>query len=203
MARKSWDELSPGYRRRLERQGIGRLQHLAGESLRGARGHAETPERPGRLAYRQRVERAGQAIRLMRDQNIGEREAAGRVGLSLRSLRSVFREFGITTHGRLRRLDPSEASQVPFPVGGIYEPIWVEPAQRVLGLHMGVANEVSRYFYDVKQALNQRGDLRHWRGRVVLDLEGHVHPYVTDLDLLLRLDDTDPDPWVTMHVGGS
>lgn len=39
MARKSWDELSPAYRARLERAGIGSREHAAGASLHKARGH--------------------------------------------------------------------------------------------------------------------------------------------------------------------
>jgi hypothetical protein len=65
MARKAWDALSPAYRRRLERAGIGRFQHAMGAILRGPRGHGETPERPSRLRHRERVERAGQAIDIM------------------------------------------------------------------------------------------------------------------------------------------
>jgi hypothetical protein len=210
MARKAWEALSEPYRRRLESKGIGRFQHAGGGDLRGARGHGETPERPGRLSYGQRVERAGQAIKLMRDQGIGEREAARRVDLHIRSLRTVFREFGITTGGRLRKLDESEASMVPFPVGGIFQGIWVEPAHRVLGVNVGVASEIGHYHNDLKFAVNPRRDrrealarLRPWRGRVVLDLAGTVHPYITDLDLLLRANAADPEPWATMHIGGS
>jgi hypothetical protein len=203
MARKPWDALSSAYRKRLEAAGISRLQHAAGAGLREARGHREAPERPGRLGYRQRVERAGRAIRLMRTQNVAERDAARRVGLSVRSLRSVFREFGVLTRGQLRRLHESEASRVPFPVGGTFEPIWVEPAGRVRGVHTGVASDIGRYHNDIKAAMAGRGDLRHWRGRVVLTLEGNVHPYVTDIDALRFADTTMPEPWETLHIGGS
>lgn len=43
--RKSWDELSPEYRKRLARHGLTPAKHAAGESIRAARGHANTPER--------------------------------------------------------------------------------------------------------------------------------------------------------------
>jgi len=46
MARKGWDSLSPGYRQRLEKSGIGKAGYDRGESLQKARGHAQTPERP-------------------------------------------------------------------------------------------------------------------------------------------------------------
>lgn len=46
MARKSWDELSPEYRKRLESKGINKTAHNNGASVKGARGHASTPERP-------------------------------------------------------------------------------------------------------------------------------------------------------------
>ncbi|GAU71623.1 hypothetical protein SSP35_59_00030 [Streptomyces sp. NBRC 110611] len=46
MARKGWNDLSPDYRRRLERAGIGQIAYAAGVDLSVARGHKETPERP-------------------------------------------------------------------------------------------------------------------------------------------------------------
>jgi hypothetical protein len=45
MARKSWSELSPDYRQRLEKAGITPAQHAAGD-LAEARGHGKTPEHP-------------------------------------------------------------------------------------------------------------------------------------------------------------
>lgn len=45
-ARKSWDDLSPGYRDRLISEGITRESHAAGADLKGARGHRSTPEHP-------------------------------------------------------------------------------------------------------------------------------------------------------------
>jgi hypothetical protein len=50
MARKAWDALSSSYRRRLERSGIDRAAYDRGESLKAARGHARTPERPRQAA---------------------------------------------------------------------------------------------------------------------------------------------------------
>jgi hypothetical protein len=44
--RKQWDDLSPAYRRRLERAGITRADYERGVSLSAARGHKHTPERP-------------------------------------------------------------------------------------------------------------------------------------------------------------
>lgn len=41
MARKSWDQLSENYRKRLIRKGITPQQHAAGVSLKKARGHDE------------------------------------------------------------------------------------------------------------------------------------------------------------------
>jgi hypothetical protein len=46
MARKGWNALSPGYRSRLEKNGISKTAYEAGESIKGARGHSRTPERP-------------------------------------------------------------------------------------------------------------------------------------------------------------
>jgi hypothetical protein len=44
--RKGWDALSPGYRQRLENAGLSRTEYEAGESIKKARGHERTPERP-------------------------------------------------------------------------------------------------------------------------------------------------------------
>ena len=55
MARRSWDDLSASYRRRLERGGLTQSSYENGASLESARGHAETPEHPGRaLAHPER-----------------------------------------------------------------------------------------------------------------------------------------------------
>ena len=45
---RSWDGLSETYRLRLQRAGMSRRLYESGASLRGARGHAGTPERPNR-----------------------------------------------------------------------------------------------------------------------------------------------------------
>jgi hypothetical protein len=41
MAKKSWSELSPAYRARLERSGITPAMHSRGEGIQKARGHAK------------------------------------------------------------------------------------------------------------------------------------------------------------------
>lgn len=46
MARKGWEALSPGYRKRLEKGGISKADYAAGRSLSKARGHSQTPEHP-------------------------------------------------------------------------------------------------------------------------------------------------------------
>jgi len=46
MARKGWESLKLDYRKRLERGGISRAAYERGESIKSARGHAQTPERP-------------------------------------------------------------------------------------------------------------------------------------------------------------
>lgn len=46
MARKGWDSLSEAYRKRLIKGGISRAEYEAGASIKKARGHADTPERP-------------------------------------------------------------------------------------------------------------------------------------------------------------
>lgn len=44
--RKGWSDLSTGYRRRLERDGITRSKYERGTDLGKARGHGRTPEHP-------------------------------------------------------------------------------------------------------------------------------------------------------------
>jgi hypothetical protein len=46
MARKGWDSLSPAYRKRIAAAGMTKEDYERGGSLRKARGHAHTPERP-------------------------------------------------------------------------------------------------------------------------------------------------------------
>lgn len=46
MARKGWDSLSSTYRERLSRAGISKADYESGESIKEARGHEKTPERP-------------------------------------------------------------------------------------------------------------------------------------------------------------
>lgn len=49
MARKGWGALSPTYRKRLEKAGIDQTAYDSGASIQGARGHANTPERPSQV----------------------------------------------------------------------------------------------------------------------------------------------------------
>lgn len=53
--RKGWDALSPGYRRRLEKNGITKARYDRGHKLDVARGHAETPEHGLKQARRNPV----------------------------------------------------------------------------------------------------------------------------------------------------
>ena len=48
--RKGWESLSPVTRRRYERKGVTKAYYEAGGSLKIARGHGSTPERPERAA---------------------------------------------------------------------------------------------------------------------------------------------------------
>lgn len=45
---RNWEALGTGTRRRYERAGITRSDYLSGMSLKGARGHKNTPEHPDR-----------------------------------------------------------------------------------------------------------------------------------------------------------
>jgi hypothetical protein len=46
MARKGWDALKRDTRERYERNGVDKAAYERGESLKAARGHSRTPERP-------------------------------------------------------------------------------------------------------------------------------------------------------------
>jgi hypothetical protein len=46
MAKKGWDNLSPGYRERLERKGLSKQDYEEATSLKKYRGHEHTPEKP-------------------------------------------------------------------------------------------------------------------------------------------------------------
>lgn len=47
-----WNSLKPATRKRYERAGISRSDYMSGMSLKVARGHGNTPERPGRAMQR-------------------------------------------------------------------------------------------------------------------------------------------------------
>lgn len=49
---RDWEGLDENYRARLERKGIDRAAYESGVSLKAARGHRETPERPQEAARR-------------------------------------------------------------------------------------------------------------------------------------------------------
>lgn len=53
MARKGWNALSANYRSRLEKAGISQSDYEAGQSIKAARGHSKTPERPTQANPRQ------------------------------------------------------------------------------------------------------------------------------------------------------
>jgi hypothetical protein len=216
MARKAWRDLSPSYRRRLERRDITQFRHdVARADLSEARGHGRAPEHPYAPAAHERavqrrqsqLERAGEAIRLMRREGITQRAAAQRVDIHESTLRDIFKRFGITTgRDRLRALEESEAAHVPFIVNGQYVAIWVEPAHRVWGVATGVASQIGRYFLDVKMALELegKGNLRAWRGRFVLDLEGNVLPFETNIYVLDRAYVAfGGDPWEEFYRGAA
>jgi hypothetical protein len=51
-SRKGWQQLSPGYRTRLQKNGITKSQYESGASIAKARGHQATPEHGIREAIR-------------------------------------------------------------------------------------------------------------------------------------------------------
>ncbi|MDP9026845.1 MAG: hypothetical protein M3N46_04720 [Actinomycetota bacterium] len=60
--RRRWADLTPTYRRRLERAGVTPESYAAGASLQTARGHKATPERPERAV--RDVDRFAEYLRL-------------------------------------------------------------------------------------------------------------------------------------------
>lgn len=65
--RSRWEDLSAGYRERLERHGITPEAHARGETIKSARGHEHTPEKP-QYANRQEYPRyTAERDRLIRD----------------------------------------------------------------------------------------------------------------------------------------
>lgn len=54
--RKAWEDLSPQYRRRLEKAGIGREEHSRGQSLYRARGHGKAEQARADRAYQRRLD---------------------------------------------------------------------------------------------------------------------------------------------------
>jgi hypothetical protein len=55
MARKTWDQLSDAYRKRLQRAGIGPKEHATGQGIARARGHrSKTAENSRRRFLRER-----------------------------------------------------------------------------------------------------------------------------------------------------
>jgi hypothetical protein len=67
MARKGWDQLSPGYRDRIAKAGMTREDYEAGGSLSKARGHAKTPERPSSFDAKKFPQYANERQRLTAD----------------------------------------------------------------------------------------------------------------------------------------
>ena len=77
MARKGWEDLSPGYRSRLERGGVSRAAYERGESLKSARGHGRTPERPSLSNPQQFPQYHGERQRLVNAVNRRKQDLFG------------------------------------------------------------------------------------------------------------------------------
>jgi len=67
MARKGWDALSPEYRKRIEKAGLSKADYEAGGSLKKARGHSNTPERPSQYDKKQYPQYARERAKVERD----------------------------------------------------------------------------------------------------------------------------------------
>lgn len=78
MPRRGWENLSDTYRTRLERSGVTRSSYESGISLRGARGHAYTPERPAQAYKRPTAFRPYLARREQRKQHYQFEATPGR-----------------------------------------------------------------------------------------------------------------------------
>lgn len=78
---RNWNALSDSYRQRLERAGVDRRDYERGASLAGARGHAETPERPSQASperyvdYFNRREKLINSIQAMKRELYGSKDS--------------------------------------------------------------------------------------------------------------------------------
>lgn len=79
MARKGWQSLSDAYRKRLQKAGISESDYAGGASIKSARGHAATPERPigyNAKAFPQYSQRRGsleQQVQQRKEELFGDR----------------------------------------------------------------------------------------------------------------------------------
>ncbi len=182
MAReKPLDELSPDYRKRIER-GMGR-----GLSRSQSRGHRKAGERAvsGTRAYRSE-HKLLKGIRLLRREGYTFQRAAREAGVSPERLRLYAYETGYAVKERGRWSIPEpHRGRVLFPVfsGGEFKRISLsDPAEKAkLGLYM----------QRVRSALerNRPGSLAEFKGRYVTDDDGIRHYFETDLRVIRVLDD--------------
>lgn len=64
MARKGWEQLSPGYRARIEKAGLTRKDYEQGAPIKAARGHGQTPESPKNVDPKQFPKYAAERAKL-------------------------------------------------------------------------------------------------------------------------------------------
>ena len=92
MARKGWEALSAAYRKRLEKSGISRADYEGGASIKKARGHGITPERPIGYnpqqypQYSQRRSSLERQVQARKEQVFGN-SARWEAGRSMRAIR--------------------------------------------------------------------------------------------------------------------
>jgi hypothetical protein len=65
--RKGWESLSPGYRERILKAGLTRQDYESGTSIKKARGHSKTPERPTAYDPKKFPQYAAERVRLTQE----------------------------------------------------------------------------------------------------------------------------------------
>lgn len=179
--RKPLSELSPQYRRRIERaeaRGLARSQ---------ARGHAKAGESPASGIRAHKDEhKLLKAIRMLDDDGYSFSRAAREAGVSAERLRRYAHETGYAVkEGRRWTVPESQRGRVLFPIFSEGE------FRRIRLSDSRAKSDVGLYMNRVRFALesNMPRWLTQFRGQYVTDDDGVRHYFETDLRVIQVLDD--------------
>src|SRR3954469_13966362 len=169
--RKPWNELSPDYRKRIERgeaRGLSRSQ---------ARGHAKAGESPvsGHRTYKDE-QRLLKATRLLEQENYTFSKAAREAEVSTERLRTYAHETGYAVkEGRRWKVPEPQRGRVLFPIYSEGE------FRRIRLSNPNEKAKLGRYMNRVRFALerNRPRWLSEFRGQHVRDDDGVRHYFET------------------------